>query len=108
MIGVNIIGIHKSGIKIKKSRKGLFTEYCGGKVTDECISRAKKSKNPKLRKRATFAANSRRWSHKDGGSVRKPFGHRSILDNDWQSIKQLKNKKNVVPRNLLGGIIGLV
>ena len=37
MIGINVIGVCKSGIKIKKSRRGLFTEYCGGKVTDECI-----------------------------------------------------------------------
>lgn len=90
MIGVNVIGIHKSGIKIKKSRKGLFTEYCGGKVTDECISKAKKSKNPKLRKRATFAANARKWKHEDGGSVHKPSGHRSILDNGWIPTTRLK------------------
>ena len=53
----------KKGIKIKKSHKGLFTEYCNGKVTDECIRRAKKSNNPILRKRATFAANARAWKH---------------------------------------------
>lgn len=52
----------KSGIKIKKKNRGKFTEYCGGKVTDECIKRAKKSKNPKLRKRAVFAENARGWS----------------------------------------------
>ena len=69
MIGVNIIGVYKSGIKIKKSRRGLFTEYCGGEVTDECIQKAKKSKNPKLRKRATFAQNSRRWKHQTGGRL---------------------------------------
>lgn len=28
-------------------------------------------------------------------SVHRPWGHRSILDNGWQSTKQLKNKKNV-------------
>ena len=32
---------------------------------------------------------------KKGGKAHKPFGHRSILDNGWQSTKQLKNKKNV-------------
>lgn len=26
-----------SGIHIKKKNRGKFTEYCGGKVTDECI-----------------------------------------------------------------------
>ena len=58
-----------SGIHIKKENKGLFTDYCGGKVTNECIQKAKKSKNPKLRKRATFAQNSRSWpkKHQEGG-----------------------------------------
>lgn len=56
-----------SGIHIKKKNRGKFTDYCGGKVTQECIDKAKKSKNPKLRKRATFAANSRRWSKKQQG-----------------------------------------
>lgn len=58
-----------SGIHIKKKNRGKFTEYCGGKVTDECISRAKKSNNPKLRKRATFAANARKWKHQTGGML---------------------------------------
>lgn len=68
---VNYIDLAKSGIKIKKSNKGKFTEYCGGKVTDECIQKAKKSENPILRKRATFAQNSRSWSEKHflGGAI---------------------------------------
>lgn len=49
-------------IHIKKKNRGKFTEYCGGKVTDECIQRAKKSGNKKLIKRAVFAENSRKWS----------------------------------------------
>lgn len=53
----------KKGIKIKKSHKGLFTEYCDGKVTQKCIDKAKKSNNPTLRKRATFAENARTWKH---------------------------------------------
>jgi hypothetical protein len=52
------------GIHIKKSNRGKFTEYCGGKVTDECIQRAKKSGNKKLIKRAVFAENSRVWQKK--------------------------------------------
>lgn len=60
-----------SGIHIKKKNRGKFTEYCCGKVTDECIRRAKKSKNPKLRKRATFAANARKWKHQEGGILFK-------------------------------------
>ena len=53
----------KLGIKIKKSHKGLFTKYCNGDVTSECISRGKNSPNPKVRKQATFAANARKWNH---------------------------------------------
>ena len=71
MIKIEIFGVpylkKGSGIHIKKKNRGKFTEYCGGKVTDECIQKAKKSKNPKLRKRATFAQNSRHWSKKQQG-----------------------------------------
>lgn len=49
----------KGGIHIKKENRGKFTDYCGGKVTEECIRRGKNSSNPKIRKRATFAANAR-------------------------------------------------
>ena len=63
----------KSGnkIHIKKKNRGKFTEYCGGNVTSECIARAKRSGNPTLVKRATFAANARKWKHKSGGTIRK-------------------------------------
>lgn len=62
----NEIEQFKSGgkIHIKKKNRGKFTEYCGGKVTNECIARGKASSNPAIRKRATFAANSRRWHKK--------------------------------------------
>lgn len=53
-----------SKIHIKKENRGKFTDYCGGKVTSECISRGKNSPDPKIRKRATFAANSRLWARK--------------------------------------------
>ena len=54
---------HGSKIHIKKKNRGKFTDYCGGKVTDSCIRRAKASGNPTLVKRATFAANARKWKH---------------------------------------------
>ena len=64
---------YKSGgrIHIKLENRGKFTEYCGGKVTDECIQRAKRSGNKKLIKRAVFAQNSRSWSKKHflGGEI---------------------------------------
>lgn len=49
------------GIHIKKANRGKFTEYCGGKVTSECIARGKRSSSPAVRKRATFAQNARGW-----------------------------------------------
>lgn len=60
-----------TGIHIKKKNRGKFTEYCDGKVTQECIDKAKKSGNKKLVKRAVFAQNSRSWSkkHQLGGIV---------------------------------------
>ena len=68
MLKIEIFGVpylkKGSGIHIKKKNRGKFTEYCGGEVTDKCIQKAKKSKNPTLRKRATFAQNSRSWSKK--------------------------------------------
>lgn len=54
-------------IHIKKENRGKFTDYCGGKVTSECIARGKRSKSPAVRKRATFAANARKWKHDFGG-----------------------------------------
>lgn len=54
-------------IHIKPENKGKFTDYCGGKVTEECIQRGKHSSNPITRKRATFAANARKWKHLFGG-----------------------------------------
>lgn len=53
----------KMQVDIKPQNKGKFTSYCGGKVTDACIAKAKASGNPTLVKRATFAANARKWKH---------------------------------------------
>lgn len=66
---MNYIDLAKSGIQIKKSNKGKFTEYCGGEVTEECIRKGKNSSNPITRKRANFAANSRSWKHENGGTI---------------------------------------
>lgn len=63
----------KPKIHIKKENRGKFTSYCGGKVTSECIARGKNSPNPAIRKRATFAANARRWKHQQGGLIYTPF-----------------------------------
>ena len=68
----DLIYILKKGgsIHIKKKNRGKFTDYCGGKVTEECIAKGKKSKDPKIRKRATFAANARKWKHENGGIIK--------------------------------------
>ena len=60
-----------SKIHIKESTKGSFTKYCKGKVTQDCIDKAKRSGNKKLIKKAVFAENSRKWSkkHQLGGNV---------------------------------------
>lgn len=70
---IEVIGVpyfkKGNGIHIKKKNRGKFTEYCEGEVTQKCIDKAKKSKNPTLRKRATFAQNARKWKHQKGGSL---------------------------------------
>ena len=69
------IQVGKSGIKIKKKNRGKFTEYCGGTVTSECIARGKNSSDPAVRKRATFAANARKWKHLKGGILKYQDGN---------------------------------
>lgn len=71
----------KSGgrIHIKKENKGKFTDYCGGKVTSECIARGKNSPDPAIRKRATFAANSRSW-------VKKRKNENGGIINWWKKV----------------------
>ena len=71
------------GIHIKKKNRGKFTDYCGGKVTSECIARGKRSSSPTIRKRATFAANARKWKHEDGGPL---FTHGGIWSNGITTI----------------------
>lgn len=49
-------------IEIKPENKGKFTEYCGGKVTNECIEKGLGSPDKAVRKRAQFAKNAREWN----------------------------------------------
>ena len=56
-------------IHTKPENRGKFTKYCGGKVTSECIAKGKRSSDPAVRKRATFAANARKWHHAFGGDL---------------------------------------
>ena len=78
-----------SGIHIKKENRGKFTDYCGGKVTSSCIAKGKASSDPAVRKRATFAANARKWKHKKGGAFVKGV---NVLDSNPKAYKEVKKK----------------
>lgn len=80
---MNDIEFYKKGNKIyiKKKNRGKFTDYCGGKVTDECIQRGKNSFDPKIRKRATFADNARHFKHRFGGQIVQEVKFRKMLNN---------------------------
>lgn len=80
------------GIHIKKKNRGSFTRWCGGNVTEECIRKGKNSSNPKIRKKATFAANARKWKHQEGGVIRPSF-------EEWYSMVP-KDKNDTIRYNL--------
>lgn len=63
----------------KRGTVGSFTEYCGGKVTNECIERGLKSKDPKIRRRAAFAKAVRSFKKQYGGIVSNEKGDREYL-----------------------------
>ena len=56
----------KSGINIKKSNQGKLRKAAktkkGSKIPVSKLRAMKNSKNPKTRKRATFALNARKWN----------------------------------------------
>lgn len=83
---------HKNGgkmkIHIKKKNRGKFTSYCGGKVTQSCIDKAKASGNAKLVKRAIFAENSRKWNK----GIKKGSQGMLIQDPPDDSFVQLAQK----------------
>lgn len=81
--------LKKGGIHIKKKNRGKFTEYCGGKVTEECIARGKRSKNPLTRKRANFASVSRKWKHENGGILKAQEGTgNGFWSKLWNAVKE--------------------
>ena len=65
----------KSGIKIKKANRGKLRKTAktkkGKKIPVSKLRAMKKSKNPKTRKRATFALNARYWNKGKGKRRRK-------------------------------------
>lgn len=56
----------KHPIDIKEANKSKFTKYCQGKghdsVTGECIEEGLASNSAKIRARAQFASNARKWN----------------------------------------------
>lgn len=93
---VDAIEAFKKGnkIHIKKENRGKFTDYCGGKVTSECIQRGKNSSDPKIRKRATFAANARTWKHQSGGILEDRSAEKQKYD-EWNQLPAIdKLKRN--------------
>lgn len=89
-------GFNKRGGKmhIKKENKGKFTEYCNGKITNECISKGKHSSNPVIRKRAIFAENARHFKHKSGGIIKAQQGTNfttkvgNFMNSGWGQLAQ--------------------
>lgn len=57
----------RSGIRIKKANRGKLRKSAGvkkgQKIPVSKLRKMKRSKNPKTRKRATFALNARKWKH---------------------------------------------
>lgn len=91
-------------IYIKPKNRGKFTKYCHGKVTDECIQKGKNSSNPAIRKRATFAANARKWKHESGGLLKFEEGGKNgapstkFLSKQW--FKKAGNTINNIGNNI--------
>ena len=85
---IGLIPIGKSGIHIKKENRGSFTEYCGGKVTDACIKKAKSSSSSKIRKQAIFAENARGWArkHQEGGVFLEPIPEVDTSTSDMSKL----------------------
>lgn len=88
------------GIHIKKKNRGKFTEYCGGEVTNECIQKAKKSKNPTLRKRAIFAQNARGWAKKHSGGGETYTKEQEAVRRALTSREPASNYSDAVDMNI--------
>ena len=71
-------------IHIKKANRGKFTDYCGGKVTSECIARGKRSKSAAVRKPLdSLVADINRRSRAD--FIQRLLDPDRDYINDWES-----------------------
>lgn len=92
---MNYIDFMKNGgIHIKEENKGKFTDYCGGKVTTECISRGKHSSSAAVRKRATFAESARSWHHEDGGILKAQSG--ATVLSSYKKVERQSNPDKLI------------
>lgn len=82
----------------KKGTVGAFTDYCGGKVTADCIERGLRSKDPKIRRRAAFAKAVRSFNKAYGGETGDYMGYYDI-DNF------VKNSKYDFLKNISGNVL---
>ena len=93
IFGLEYVPTFKNGseIHIKEKNRGKFTKSAkaAGESVQEHAAHVLSDPNatPLQKKRANFARNAAKWKHEDGGKTHKPFGHRSVLDNGWQSTK---------------------
>lgn len=82
----------------KKGTVGAFTEYCGGKVTADCIERGLRSPDPKIRRRAAFAKAVRSFNKAYGGQTGNTMG---FYDMD----EFVKNSKADFLRNMSSNVL---
>lgn len=101
----SVVTAYKKGgrIHIKKKNRGKFTEYCGGKVTEECIARGKRSKNPLTRRRANFASVVRKWKHENGGILKAQDG---TGNNFWSKLWNAVKEGGMAARDAKIGAVG--
>lgn len=79
----------------KKGTEGSFSEYCGGKVTMECIKKGMKSDDPKIVKKANFAKNIGGYKGADHGEkneVKKLEENILKLVNNYMNPHVTKNE----------------
>ncbi len=92
---MNYIDFMKNGgIHIKEENKGKFTDYCGGKVTTECINRGKHSPSAAVRKRATFAESARSWHHEAGGILKAQTG--ATISSSYKKVEKESNPDKLI------------
>lgn len=94
-------------IFIKKKNRGKFTKDAkasGESVQEHAHTILNNPKATKLqKKRAQFVINAKKWKHEEGGTIHKIFGHRSFLDNNRISTKDLKKNHSIVSMFQQGG-----